>query len=555
MQRPEPRGRRGKERQVRARGRFLLKQDLHSLQRFVDRRQHLTLRAIAVELAKLWQWRRPSGELRERACSNLLLRLARRGDLSLPPRLQKHLRRRKRPRSAPEQPRQVTTEPLWPCTGEDPRSGAGDLVVRPLRIDEQEAWNRFMERYHYLGRSVRVGEQLHYAAILRGRLVALLGWGPAALKCAPRDRYIGWNEPQRIENLQFVANNLRFLILPGVKERNLASRILGANLRRLSADWLRAFAHPIYLAETFVDPSRFQGGSYRASNWVFLGQTRGWSKQGRGYRHHGQRKLVFVYPLHRRVREILAKSCQKEAEETMVEMLDVNALPLSGEGGLFEVLERIPDPRKRQGLRHSLVSILALAACATLSGAKSLEAIAQWAAGVSAEVLERLGCRRRLPPSEPTFRRTLGKIGIERFESEVGQWFRRRTNLQGKGIALDGKALCGSADGDQPAAHLVSLQTHEEGVVLAQGRVSEKTNEIKAVKPLLDAVDIEGSVLTADAMHAQKETARYIVEEKKADYLLMVKENQPTLLEDIRTLRLGDFPPSGEDGEQRPRPA
>jgi hypothetical protein len=331
--------------------------------------------------------------------------------------------------------------------------------------------------------------------------------------------------------------------------------MLGANLRRLCRDWVRAFAHPIYLAETFVDPSRFRGGAYRAGNWIFLGETRGWSKQGRGYRYHGQRKLLFVYPLHRRARELLARSWGKEAKKTMVETFDVNALPLAGEGGLFEVLERIPDPRKRQGLRHSLVSILALAACATLSGAKSLEAIAQWAAGVSAEALKRLGCRRRLPPSEPTFRRTLGKIGIERLETEVGQWFRRQTNLQGKGVSLDGKSLCGSADGEQPGAHLVSLQTHEEGVVLAQGRVSEKTNEIKAVKPLLDSVDIEGAVLTADAMHAQRETARYIVEEKKADYVLMVKENQPTLLEDIQTLRLGDFPPSGEDGEQGARPA
>jgi predicted transposase YbfD/YdcC len=389
--------------------------------------------------------------------------------------------------------------------------------------------------------------------------VALLGWGSAALKCAPRDRYLGWSERERIERLHLVANNVRFLLLGSSPEKNLASRILSQNLRRLSGDWERAWGHPIYLVETFVDPSRFRGTCYRASNWLLLGETRGWSKQGKDYRHHGVKKLMLVYPLHRRARDLLSrplaaeKNPKEEERRVMAETLDINALPLAGEGGLFEALQQIVDPRKARGLRHPLIGILSIAACATLAGAKGFDAIAQWAKNVGYEVRLRLGAKRRKPPSEPTVRRVLKAIGVAKFETTVGQWFRQQGDLRGKGVALDGKALRGSADGDGPQKHLVSLVTHDEGLVLSEVPVSDKSNEITAVKPLLEPVEMEGAVVTADAIHTQKETARYIVEEKKADYILIAKENQPTLLDDVKTFWLEDFPPSGEHHRERAR--
>ena len=122
-------------------------------------------------------------------------------------------------------------------------------------------------------------------------------------------------------------------------------------------------------------------------------------------------------------------------------------------------------------------------------------------------------------------------------------------------MAVDGKVVRGSADGESPATHLLSAFTHEEGSVIAQKRVADKTNEIPCVAPLLEDLDIEGAVVTLDAMHTQTETARFIVEEKKADYLLTVKDNQPTLRADIELLHLEAFPPSGDNGEQGARPA
>lgn len=550
MHRP-PKGPKGRVQAVWARGKILDKQHLRGIQAFVNRRKLLTLREISIELCRLWQWRRPNGELRERACNNLLLRLARRGLLRLPPELQKHLKAR----NGPSQTRSThleQPEPVWPSGPAEAKDDSRALVVRPVTALERPAWEHFMESWHYLGLPHLVGESMRYVAVLDGEPVALLAWAASALKCGPRDRYVGWDQATRIENLHLVVNNVRFLVLTGQHPKNIASQILAANLRRLSRDWQTAFNHPVYLAETFVDPSRFRGTCYRASNWLLMGETLGWAKRGAGYRHHGAKKLVFLYPLHPKAKEFLTrapKQPQKQENRAMVETIDVNRLPLVGAGGLFEVLEQIADSRKRRGIRHPLTAILALAASATLCGTRSIIAIAQWAMNVSPEVRARLGSRRRQAPSESTFRRILRKIGREDFEAQIGKWFENQRNLEGKGVAMDGKTLRGSADKDAPPAHLVSLLSHEDGLVLAEERVPDKTNEIKAAKPLLQAVDLKGAVVTADAMHAQKETARYIVEEKNADYIFCVKENQPTLLEDIRTVPFGDFSPSVRDGQ------
>ena len=228
-------------------------------------------------------------------------------------------------------------------------------------------------------------------------------------------------------------------------------------------------------------------------------------------------------------------------------MLDVEKLPVQGAGGLIEVLRQIPDPRQRRGIRHASESVLALALCAKLCGARSLEAMAQWAEDLPAETLRRLGCRRGRAPSEPTFRRLLGRIDPAALDRRLGEWTAGRTALQGKGLAIDGKTVRGSKDGDRPAVHLVGAVVHGEGLVVAQTRVADKTNEITSVAPLLQGLDIEGVVVTGDAIFTQKAIASYLVEQKKAEYLFAVKDNQPTLKSDIETLGLDAFPPSGED--------
>lgn len=442
----------------------------------------------------------------------------------------------------------------WPEQSEVPLTAERGLVVRPIVTQERLAWREHMDAYHYLGCGQIVGESICYVALLSGQAVGLLGWAAAALKCGARDRYIGWDEATKAVKLHLVVNNTRFLLLPGLSQKNLASRILAANLRRLSADWEERYDHRVLLAETFVDANRFQGTCYRASNWVLLGETRGWAKSGNAYRYHGGRKLVFVYPLQRHAVQLLRRAQEEKPEVRRFRMIAIEQLPLRGEGGLIDVLESMADFRKPRGRRFSLSSILAIAACATLCGARSFAAITQWAKEIPRETLLLLGCRRKNPPSEKTYRRVVNDFGIQRFEEEVGQWFARQSASEGEGIAVDGKVVRGSDDGDSPATQLLSAFSHQEGAVLAQQRIDEKTNEIPSIKPLLANLDLKNAVITADAMHTQKETARYIVEEKEADYLFTAKDNQPTLRADIELLNLEAFPPSGQDGEQGARP-
>lgn len=233
--------------------------------------------------------------------------------------------------------------------------------------------------------------------------------------------------------------------------------------------------------------------------------------------------------------------------------LNVAKLPLHGEGGLFEILCDIPDARKARGIRHKIQSLLAIAVCATLAGAKSITAIAEWAAEQSRETLKMLGSKRSTPPSERTFRRLFDSVDVEKIDRESGEWVARQQRLLGEAFGLDGKTLRGSRDGDKSAVQLLSAIVHGNGTVVAQVPVDVKTNEITKVRPLLENLDITGVVVTADALHTQKDTATFIVKEKHADFVFTAKDNQPTLRQDIEELGLDAFPPSAHDDGQGPR--
>ena len=147
------------------------------------------------------------------------------------------------------------------------------LTVRLVRAEERARWQQALQQYHYLGCPRMVGQALWYVATVGDVWVALLGWAAAALKCRPRDAWIGWPPALQWRRLPFVVNNVRFCLLPGGPQPNLASQILARNLRRLNRDWEDAYGHPVLLAETFVDAARFRGTCYRAAGWQCLGVT------------------------------------------------------------------------------------------------------------------------------------------------------------------------------------------------------------------------------------------------------------------------------------------
>ena len=254
--------------------------------------------ALARAVCEVWNWRQANGAASEYACYDLLLRLEERGLVKLPARA--------RAESTTQRRWQMSTLPLPPdliaLTGldvRDPDADLGRLQVRPIAPEERTGWRLYMGRYHYLGDRPIVGEHLLYAALLDGELVALLGWASAALRAPLREEYVGWDEATKRQRLHLIANNIRFLILPWVRVRHLASKVLAMNLRRLSADWQQVWKHPVHLAETFVDTARFRGTCYRAANWLELGQTAGRTKRGNNYLHEGSKKALFVYPLRR----------------------------------------------------------------------------------------------------------------------------------------------------------------------------------------------------------------------------------------------------------------
>ena len=156
-----------------------------------------------------------------------------------------------------------------------------------------------LHRHHYLSYRSPVGENLQYLARdCRGRVLGCALFGSVAWKCAPRDRYIGWDHATRARGLNYTTNNSRLLILPWVRVPHLASHFLSQLTRRLSSDWQHKYSHPIYLVETFVDTSRFAGTCYRAANWVRVGQTQGRGRQGRDCRIRATTiKDVYLYPL------------------------------------------------------------------------------------------------------------------------------------------------------------------------------------------------------------------------------------------------------------------
>ncbi|MGI8446111.1 MAG: ISAs1 family transposase [Streptosporangiaceae bacterium] len=209
------------------------------------------------------------------------------------------------------------------------------------------------------------------------------------------------------------------------------------------------------------------------------------------------------------------------------------------------------DPRRRRGVRHRLTVILGLALCAVVAGARSFTAIAEWAADADGQTLRILGVTGPVP-SESTFRRTLQRLDADAFDDLAGAWAQQAT-MPGPGqrrvIAVDGKTLRGSAGGGEPGDHLLAALDHAHGAVLGQVEVGAKTNEIPMFPLLLDRVDVTGAVITADAMHAQRDHATYLAR-RGAHYVLTVKRNQPGLFTQLASLPWRQIPVADHSRER-----
>jgi len=288
-------------------GRIFLHAELNLIKQICSDFQALGRTEISRTVCELLEWRRLNGSLKNHECRLLLERLEERGWLHLPP-------VRSLGRRGPRAVQVTSRSELEP----ELQGSVGSLV--PLRLEvvepgaegQSRLWRELIERYHYLHCRVPVGANLRY--VVRSercpeRVLACLLWSSAAWKMAARDRWIGWNDQQRRRNLQLIVNNSRFLILPWIRIRGLASTILSLCARQLPGDWEQRYGYRPVLLETLVDAERFRGTCYRAANWIGLGRTQG---RGRMDRHHALQdhapKDIYIYPLRRNARQYLCEA-------------------------------------------------------------------------------------------------------------------------------------------------------------------------------------------------------------------------------------------------------
>lgn len=282
---------------VRYRARELTDKDVVFIRELVHQHYDKGRSHISRLLCRTWNWVQANGKLKEYAARDLLLRLEEQGFIELPP--------RRRPKNNLKAPR-FDQVPLF--SSQSLCGSVSDYdspILEPVTRENQYLWGYLLAHYHYLGVPTLVGEHRRYLASLNGQVVACLAWASAAWKVKGRDAFIQWTPAAKKKKLHGVVNNTRFLILPWIRIKHLASRLLSLSVRRLCSDWESTYGHSVYLAETFVDRSRFQGTCYKASNWIHVGDTRGSRKQGNAYHYHGQPKAVFVYPLNRHFRRYL----------------------------------------------------------------------------------------------------------------------------------------------------------------------------------------------------------------------------------------------------------
>src|SRR3974390_2001499 len=408
------------------------------------------------------------------------------------------------------------------------------VQVRLLEPHERQRFDRLLIEGHYLHSAEFVGEQLRYVAEYQDQWVALLVWSAGAYKLKLREQWIGWSERQKRRRLALVANNSRFFIPEPYHIPNLASKVMKLNLRRLSADWQQLYQHGVLIAETFVDPEQFRGTAYQVSGWTLLGRTKGFQRSQRDfYQLHDRPKQLWVRELQEGARTILrgrnlpeaCRGCEQDRPPDCPQSPEELSQMKAFFGDMAEWHVRKPD--------FSIDSLVAVTVCAMLCkvclGQRDL---AGFARNLTPDPMQALGfprdwssrIHRYTPPSESTFARMLQHLNNQALQQALLRWLDHllgKRDPKGDQVSADGKELLNSQ-----GAQVISAYSVQSGRWLGSEAVAEGSNEIPAVQRLLKRVDLDGSLVTADALNTQTETARIVVQDKGGDYLFTVKGNQ-----------------------------
>jgi len=277
-------------------GREFTLHELELIRILIENNPQFNRMRLSKEVCRMFQWLKPDGELKDMSCRVAMLRMHEDGLIILPPptRSKRPIKKIKFTSATQQQNAVLSPINLLP-----------QLRFEVVTKATSALWNEYIERYHYLGYTPLPGAQLRYFIYAGEQIVALTGFSAAAWQTAPRDQFIGWNHEQRKKNLHLITNNARFLILPWVKSKNLASKILSLSARYIPDDWEEKYNIRPVLLESFVEKKRFTGTCYKAANWRLCGQTKGRGKLGPSGKISVPIKDVWLYPLDKNFRNIL----------------------------------------------------------------------------------------------------------------------------------------------------------------------------------------------------------------------------------------------------------
>jgi hypothetical protein len=414
------------------------------------------------------------------------------------------------------------------------RVGEGPLHARVLvESAEIERFAEQLGREHFLGARRASGDALYQVVVdPEGRWCGLLLWCSAALCLQDRDEWIGWDPYQRSQRLKLVVNNARFLVPESARRPNLASRVLAVATAALPAQMEAVHGYRPVLAETFTDPRLHVGTCYRAAGWTAVGQSAGYGRHRADFfQAHGAAKCIWVKALQPDARAVLGAAqvpqAQRAALTTGTEPHRVLGQP--ARRSLREALRSIPDPRSRKGQQYPAPALLTVICMGLLSGCGQISQIHRLGERMSDAERRAIGFRRRQdgypPPGYHVYWHLLRQIDLEALASALTTWLQEHAGTLPRHLALDGK------DVRKSIGMIVTLADAETGIPVALKPAPGKGHELKAAQALIadPAVRLEGMIVTADALHCQKQTAHLLAQERGAHYILQVKGNQPAI--------------------------
>jgi hypothetical protein len=398
-------------------------------------------------------------------------------------------------------------------------------------------FTKLAREFHYMGEGCPAGDTLRMVVLADGEWIALLLWGSACYRLKHRDEWIGWTDQQRAARQKLIVQNRRFVLLtqPG-EYPNLASRILGKVIRELPALRIKAFGYEPLVAETFSDIEAREGTCYKASGWMPLGKTKGYSRHAADYYVKNDRpKKLWVRELHKDATELLRlihlpDEFKKGAASDADGIMPIKAKQIES---LHEALCKVPDPRAKNCVYH-IGAILSIVAMGVFSGHKDLKAIMRFAERMTLPQRKKLalpsfekGSRYKKIPSYTAVYNLLTQLDLDAFSQVLSEWLAQHRGSLPIALAMDGKFI-------RNTVGLVTLAEHNTGAPVAMIDASQKEGdgdrcELKAAQKMIGKLeDLTNTVITADALNTQKDTARAIVD-RGGEYCIQVKDNQKTI--------------------------